>query len=143
MSKYRNFITTRQELCDELIYLKEHKEVKLNDVLPVIMKMTQKRIADVENPEVDCKLSDVMSYLQMCDSCMELSLYGNEYVDSLEDFRRFLKEARRDAEMSIVDIAKKARVSSHIIDKFLYNNGSLSVNQFLSIVNAMGITLEI
>lgn len=143
MSNLKNYITTRQELCDRLIYLKEHKDVKLKDVLPTIFKLSQKRISDAENPEIDCKLSDLMLYLQMYGCCMELTLYGNEYVDDIDELRRFLKEARRDAAMSVIDIAKKARVSSHLIDKFLYNKGSLSVNQFLSIVNAMEITLEI
>lgn len=143
MNRHTNFITTRHELCDSLIYLKEHKDVKLKDVLPSIFKMSQKRISDVENPELDCKLSDVMLYLQMCNSCMELSLYGNDFVDDMDGLRRFIKEARSDSKMSVVDIAKKARVSSHVIDKFLYNQGSLSVNQFLNIINAMEITLEI
>lgn len=143
MSRCTNFITTRQELCDRLIYLKEHKDVKLKDVLPSVFKLSQKRISDVENPEIDCKLSDVMLYLQMCNSCMELSLYDNDFVDDIDELRRFIKEAQRDVELSVVSIAKKVRISSNVIDKFLYNKGSLSVNQFLSIINAMGIILEI
>ncbi|MCM1140781.1 MAG: hypothetical protein NC453_19600 [Muribaculum sp.] len=142
MSKY-DIITTRQELCNALVYLKEHKEVRLNDVLQSIFKMTPQKIADIENPEAECKLSDVMLYLQMCKGCMEIALYNEDDIDEMDQLRRFLKIELRESNMSIVDMAKKSRVSSHIIDKFIYGKGNMTVDSFLKIVNAMDISLKI
>ena len=144
MSKlYKSSVDSREELCEELVKLKDNANVKLKEALPVIRKLTSKKIADIENPEVDCKVSDVLLYLQMCGEYMTISLYDDDYVDDMVQLRKFFKEARKDAELSIVDIAKKSRVSSTVIERFIYNNGNLKVSDFFKITNALGIVVEI
>lgn len=139
----RIYITTRQELCDELIYLKEHANVKLTEVIPAILKLTQKKIEAVENPESECNISDVLLYLQMCYASFEIGYFDLDFADDMDSLRKSIKSIYRDKGISLEMLAKQSRVPSRTIDNFLYRKGNLTVDAFLAIVNALDTTLQI
>ena len=143
MSQCSPEITTRRELCNQLVRAKENATIRLIDSLPAIWQLSKQKVDAIEDPEVDCYISDVLLYLQMCRASFDIALYDEEWIDNMDELRECIKTMRKDVDLSVVDLAKRARVSSHIIERFLYNKGNLSTDSFLRILNALGASLTI
>lgn len=142
MYKNQHIIVSRQDLCHELIWLKESRLVRLSECLPTIFQLSAKKISDIENPDADCKMSDVMLYLKMIGAKLEIALYEVYSANDMKQLRLSFQQIHQESELKLFDIAKKANVPFKVIYNFVYRKSDITVDSFLRVAEAMDLLLK-
>ena len=131
------------ELCKQLVKQKNGAHVCLKDSLPYILQLSAKKIEAIERGFGSFNVNDMMLYINMCGTCIELNGYDAWYAKSVDDLRECLKRERQDNNISIRQLAKSAKVPVVVLEAFEERDGGLRIESFLDILSILGIELKI
>ncbi len=134
---------TRQEFCNLLVQAKETSKASLKDVLNYVAQLSIKKIDIIECGVKDFLLSDALLYVQMCDTSFEFSGYGYDFINTIDEVRKFLIKERKEIGWSVIELAKHARVSLNTIYAFENGRCDLRIDTFLKLADALEIKIEI
>lgn len=134
---------TKQDICEQLHKAKRLACVRLQECLPIIFQLGEKKIINIENGTIDYNVADLILYLQMCNVSMEIANWEYYTIGSMEDLREALVSEREGSEWSISELAKRSHVSSSIIRAFEEGRCGLKIDTFIKLINALDAKVEI
>ncbi len=134
---------TLQEIGGKLAHAKKLAHVPLKDSLSYAFKLGANKITQIESGSKDYYVSDLVVYLNMCDTYMTVSYWDLSYIYGMDDLREAIKKERKTSGLSVNQLAKLSRVSYYIIRAFENGTGRLKMSSFLNIADALNLDIEI